>query len=283
MSKKLSIIIVTYNSTKLIVECLDSIVKHNDLGDALEVIIVDNNSADQEELAAIIAQYKNLDILYLPTNKNGGYGAGNNVGVAQAKAPHILIMNPDVRIENPVFKTILDEFEANPKLAMTGVTFSDNSLPLYFKPEYYTVCKVLPVRFLVKYNLLRPHQTFLQGSFLTFDKEAFLQAGGFDENIFLYFEEPDITNRLLEIGKETKLLADIQVLHLTHDRKFNPFLVGVEVDSLNYYITKFKLNRKKVVRQYMLVNKIKYWISCIINNQAKKEEFKAWVDALKER
>ena len=50
MNKQLSIIIVTYNSEKLIFECLDSIYKYNDIGDSLEVIIVDNCSNDQEKV-----------------------------------------------------------------------------------------------------------------------------------------------------------------------------------------------------------------------------------------
>jgi len=43
VSKKLSIVIVTYNSNKVIKECLESIEKHNDIGKSLEVIIVDNS------------------------------------------------------------------------------------------------------------------------------------------------------------------------------------------------------------------------------------------------
>ena len=50
MNKKLSIVIVTYNSEQLIYDCLNSIYKYNDLDDALEVIVVDNDSSNQKGL-----------------------------------------------------------------------------------------------------------------------------------------------------------------------------------------------------------------------------------------
>ena len=51
---KLSVVILTYNSEKDIDACLQSIYKCNDLGDDLEVIVVDNNSDEQTKLQTIL-------------------------------------------------------------------------------------------------------------------------------------------------------------------------------------------------------------------------------------
>ena len=48
MQKKISIVIVTYNSDNHISDCLESIFKYNDIGDALEIIIVDNMSKNTD-------------------------------------------------------------------------------------------------------------------------------------------------------------------------------------------------------------------------------------------
>ena len=48
--KKLSVIIVTYNSVRHIYDCLESVFQFNDLGNELEVIVVDNHSEQQEEM-----------------------------------------------------------------------------------------------------------------------------------------------------------------------------------------------------------------------------------------
>ena len=76
--KKLSLIILTYNSEKDIYDCLSSVYQYNDIGDALEIIVVDNNSEHyarmQDKLSTL---YPKVNIISNSTN--GGYGQGNNI------------------------------------------------------------------------------------------------------------------------------------------------------------------------------------------------------------
>ena len=93
MHKRVSVIIVTYNSEKHIYDCLSSIYRYNDIGDLLEVIIVDNNSCNKDLM------FESINRLYPQTKlidnpKNGGYGQGNNMGVKNSLGDIILIMNP---------------------------------------------------------------------------------------------------------------------------------------------------------------------------------------------
>ena len=92
MKKELSVILVTYNSNKLIHDSLDSIYKYNDLGDQLEVIVVDNCSADQEIVFSKIGE-SYPEVVLLKNTANNGYGNGNNVGVLASKAKHFVVMN----------------------------------------------------------------------------------------------------------------------------------------------------------------------------------------------
>ena len=89
--KKLSLIILTYNSEKDIYDCLDSVYKYNDIGDSLEIIVVDNNSDNYIQMQKnIMEQYPDVQII--ANQKNGGYGQGNNLGIKVASAPIISIM-----------------------------------------------------------------------------------------------------------------------------------------------------------------------------------------------
>ena len=111
MCKRLSIIIVTYNSLDLVFECLNSVFKYNDIGDELEVIIVENNSPQGEVMFSKIRELYQTKVTLILNSQNGGYGQGNNIGVKASNAPFIMIMNPDVCLIEPVFKQILRTFD----------------------------------------------------------------------------------------------------------------------------------------------------------------------------
>ena len=283
MNKQLSIIIVTYNSQSIISDCLLSITKFNDIGDALEVIIVDNNSTDQQEVFEIAQGYQNLQIEWISNPANSGYGAGNNIGVRKATAPHVLIMNPDVRLVAPVFNDLLALFEAQKQLAMVGVSFTDKSSTLYLKPEYYSLFNLLFENALKKIGAIPFNHLHMSGSFLLFNREYFLEAGGFDDQVFLFFEEADITNRLLKNGRTVQLAKDIMVYHLTHQRRYNPTLLNVYLNSMEYYIKKYNLNRTRILNNYLVVNKLKYIVAVLMRNPLKTELFKGWITQLNQR
>lgn len=106
--KRLSIIIVTYNSERDIYDCLESIRRHTDIApEELEIIIVDNNSRQADAMFSEIRHRFGPDIILLRNPRNGGYGQGNNLGIRQASSPVVLIMNPDVRLMEPLFQTVL--------------------------------------------------------------------------------------------------------------------------------------------------------------------------------
>ena len=120
--KRLSIIIVTYYSEHDIYDCVSSIINFSDIPlSELELIIVDNNSRDTDTMFENLKELYGNNIILIKNTHNGGYGQGNNVGIKKATAPVILIMNPDVRLIEPIFKTTIEAFEQDSKLAMYGM------------------------------------------------------------------------------------------------------------------------------------------------------------------
>ena len=277
MNKQLSIVIVTYNSEKHIFDCLNSIFKFNDIGKGLEVIVVDNFSDNRIELFEKIKLQFGDKVILIQNNVNGGYGSGNNRGVNAAQSSCLIIMNPDVRIVNPIFEQIISVFKNNKNIGLLGVRFTDGSKSLTFKPEFKNLFRLVFSSPLIQLGLYKIHQVFFSGSFLIFDKSSFVQAGLFDENIFMYYEEADVSNRILSIGKETILAKNLFVLHLAHGRKVNYSLLRIDCESRKYYFKKYNANIDKYHKNLLIIYWVKYFVALLISNDLKKEEFKAWI------
>lgn len=271
--KKVSIIIVTYNSLRLIQDCIKSIFDNNDIGDNLDVIVVDNASGDQKELFEMIKkEFDNHAITLLDSGENGGYGKGNNFGIARTNSDIIIVMNPDVRFVSPVFKQLCEEFKDN-NIGMAGVNFVDGSCPYYFKPEHGNLLRSLFIHHYLKKQYYNSQTMYMSGSLLVFDRSSFIKAGMFDENIFMYYEEPDITNRILKEGKEVKWLKDISVLHLAHGRKYNETLAKIKVQSYEYYCCKYGISALAGYKRSKATLAIKKIISFILRDMERYDVF----------
>lgn len=280
MDKQLSVIIVTYNSKHLIYDCIDSVYNFNDIDDALEVIVVDNDSSDQEGLFEGIRKRYPHDIKLIKNKFNGGYGSGNNLGVQNCTAKYIVVMNPDVRIINPIFSKLISKFESDNEIGMLGVMYADKSFPFYFKPEYVSLLGAIMFKLYILLRLFNMNKMYMTGCFLMFEKKTFIEIGGFDENIFLFYEESDVANRILKTGKHLILAKDVEVYHLMHIRSFNDKLASIELDSLEYYLNKYQHPPKRIFKTILLMYKIKYFVASIFGFTTKKKIFKEWIDLL---
>ena len=80
-----SVIIVSYKKLDILIDCLDSIYKYNDIGDKLEIIVVDNSPEDNI-YNYIKSNYNDVRIL---KSENKGFGAGNNLGAKIARGEYL--------------------------------------------------------------------------------------------------------------------------------------------------------------------------------------------------
>ena len=221
--KKVSIIIVTYNSEKDIYECINSIIENSDIPlTEIELVVVDNNSTGCDTMFGKLKTLWGEDIILIKNSSNGGYGQGNNLGIRQCTAPLVLIMNPDVRLICPVFKKAIYLFSKDKNMCMLGMKQwltleepSTNSFTCTYRMNGYlsTILSALCTRldfYIAKYM-------HFSGSCFFINKAMFEAVGLFDENVFLYGEEDDIHYRLLHRFKDCKMKYDksLKYLHLT--------------------------------------------------------------------
>jgi len=237
--KKVSVIIVTYNSEKHIYDCLASIFKYNDIGHDLEVIVVDNCSLDFIGMKSQIEQLYGEKVRIIANDRNGGYGQGNNVGCRASSAPIIMIINPDVRLCEPVIGTVYSAFEENPKISQYGFTQRNGNGQLGRSVSWTARIHPYiaePLRYVCgKLNIFIQRYMYVSGACFFLRKSAFEEAGLFDENIFLYNEEDDIHGRLLK-NKSTKIVYNRQISYM----HLHPSVKDYSSESYNWLKSSIK-------------------------------------------
>jgi GT2 family glycosyltransferase len=101
----ISIIILNYNAGNLLLECIESIINSNYKN--LEIIVVDNVSKDNSHN---ICKAKFTNIILIENKKNLGYCGGNNVGIEHANGEFLVIVNPDVIVDQNWLNQLLIAF-----------------------------------------------------------------------------------------------------------------------------------------------------------------------------
>jgi len=242
-AKKLSVIIVSYNCLEYLKDCLRSVKEKNDIGEALEIIVVDN-STDDETVKYLRREEK--DIVCIP-NENRGFGQGNNVGAAVAGGDILLFLNPDTVLTEPVFGWALERFEADPSLGLFGVELvgpdgkrnSSYGLRMPLGLVRTTLCNVL-----VFFRVFIPRIMYSSGADIFVRKKAFFDAGCFDENFFMYCEEADLLNRVNALGLKNGYYRDKKIIHL-EGKTLQSNLYSTytrQMKSRKYYCEKYGLD-----------------------------------------
>lgn len=260
--KLLSLIILTYNSEKDIYDCIRSVYQYNDIGDKLEIIIVDNNSINYTEMHdSIKSLYPEIKII--ANDKNGGYGQGNNVGIRAASAPIVSIMNPDVRLIMPTFKLIIDSLQDEKVIMCGGKQYKNTNTPV---PSFKFSCHKSGFYHSIGLNLCHRYDKYLyrhmwlQGAFFAIKKKYFEQIGLFDETIFMYGEEFDIHTRLRKTFPRKKIvfLKDLHYLHLIEDRIMTAKSLYSPLRSEIIVCQKHNYSIKKYIFEQRLANIISW-------------------------
>lgn len=220
----LSIIIVSYNSSEVLIKnCLESIRKNKNNIDQ-EVIIVNNNTRDngkQEKLLTISEEFFDLNLKLIKAKENKGFGAGNNEGANAAIGKYLLILNADTIIENNAIRKMIDFLEKNSKVAIVGPKLVYQNK----KTQKWSCGPKTSLWGVIKNNLGITQKKFwesntptevdcVSGAALMIRKEVFEKINGFDEFFFMYFEDEDLCLRVKELGYGVYRLGNIEIVHL---------------------------------------------------------------------
>lgn len=271
--KTLSVIILTYNSEKDIYDCLESIHGYNDIGDSLEIIIVDNQSTNYAVMQSKISTlYPHITITQ--NTQNGGYGQGNNVGIRIASAPYIAIMNPDIRLNKPIFAEMIKCLEQKNVAMCAGKQYGGNGTPFAsFMTTFTTPWWIgRPLEFICR-RILDTYiykLQFLSGAFFAIRKDVMTEIGMFDENIFMYAEENDLHYRIRHKYPQLKMIyrKDLSYIHLAENRPFSAEQAKRVYESIGYFFKKNNLSCVNYWKGQMHLNRFLmcvYYISGLLH------------------
>src|SRR3990167_7255186 len=113
---ELSVIIVNWNTKKLLEDCLKSIFKYTK-GVSFEIIVVDNGSRDGSPK---MVKNKFPQVKLIPNKENLGFTKANNQGIKIAKGKYILLLNSDAYLIENSFKKLVEEADSLKNLGALG-------------------------------------------------------------------------------------------------------------------------------------------------------------------
>lgn len=206
-------IFVTYNSAQCIGRALASLPSN------MPVVLVDNGSQDDTIAQARAAARGEIRIE--AQTENIGYGRALNLGARCAQTPFVLMSNPDVIFDAEGLHELLSATDLFPNsfLFSPSVREPDGSLGRNLRAGLFTSGQPL-FKPLVRRKApapCRPTQPieveWIGGWIMLARRTAFLDFGGFDENIFLFFEETDLCYRATRAGAPPVFVPTTPMTH----------------------------------------------------------------------
>ena len=222
----ISVIIVNYNLSGEILDCLESLDRNLDQN-AVEVIVVDNNSSDdyKSELINRLQQNSNYHFIQLETNL--GFGSACNRGVTISQGELVCFLNPDTTISHN-FLSELEESLMQSGATIVGPGYNKSTLIEFSAGLFPSVLlELLSVFFIgrhiealimgIRARLVGQRWLsvdWVLGACMLMRKQNFQSIGGFDESFFLYFEEMDLCKRVVDSGGTIVFVPDCRISHL---------------------------------------------------------------------
>jgi len=214
------------------------------------LFLIDNSSTNK-----LKGKFNHLDIEYIHNTKNVGFGAGHNMVLDSIKktGPYHLVLNPDVIFNPDVIPNLIKILEKEQDLAMISPKIVFPNREHQYSCRRYPTFFELIFRWLgIKNNtvkngiykdkdLTKPfYPEFIQGSFMLFKTEDFIDLNGFDERYFLYMEDVDICKKIDSMGKKKMYYPKEQIGHvLKKGSSKNIKLFFIHLSSMLKYFRKW--------------------------------------------
>ena len=265
---EVTLILISYNSEKKIIEFIKSIPQ------LVKIIVIENSN--NTKLAARIKKINKKTKVFL--RKNNGYGASLNYAVKLIDTKYFLLIGADIKID-------IDDLEIFQQYAKL---LKDNFGSL--GPRYLDVNNKGHKQ--IDLNVTYGSIDSIHGSCMFFNKKKFNLLGGFDENIFLYFEETEYCYRAKKKGLLSYQINKIKV-------KVNGRSVEIKNKKKNeklkklliwhYTWSKFYFYKKKYGQTYALLlfipiifrTKFKIYLNKLLKNKKKLEKYTIRMNSIK--
>ncbi|MFT7710507.1 glycosyltransferase family 2 protein [Clavibacter tessellarius] len=210
----LAVVVVNYGSADLVRENVLPLIER--LDDAL-LVVVDNRTDDAErERVRELAAHPSTRVHGVYPDGNTGFGTGMNIGVDAARglgAREFLLLNPDATIEPDQLAVLRRAVAADP-LALVA--------PLILRPDgstwfrgsdlYLADGRIRSAARRAQHPGLTV-EPWLTGACLLVTDELWTRVGGFSDDYFLYWEDVDLSRKVVEAGGRLRVVEEAVAVH----------------------------------------------------------------------
>jgi GT2 family glycosyltransferase len=239
----LTIIIVTYNSAKIITHTLSRLSSID-----CKIIISDNNSIDNT-IDIVKDKFPKVRII---TNKhNIGFSKANNIAFKQANTGFVATLNPDCFFENVNdIDKIINIMHKNSNIAIAsgelygGKMDKDENIIIQNKDN-------IAVSNYIKQLDEFYYSNFISGCFMVMRVEIFQKIGFFNEKFFLYCEDNEICKRVLRNKYDLAVAKNIKIIHLSNQSSDE----SCGIKKFNYNILWYRFGWSKLIYTQEVHNK----------------------------
>ena len=240
---RLSFVVPAYNEETYLPACLESVLAQSrELGDQVEIIVVNNASTDRTREVAL--KYPGVRVVDEPRK---GLTYARQAGFTASKGELIANVDSDSRLTPGWVDTVLTTFAEEPKLVALSGPFVYYDL----SPRQRVSVQVFYAAAFLVYALNRwvlRAGSMVQGGNFVLRRDALVKIGGFDTAIAFYGEDTDIARRLNCVGK-VKFTFDLKMFSSARRLKKEGMLTMAGRYTLNYFWTTFR--KKPFTQEYI--------------------------------
>lgn len=223
----LSIIIISYNTRDMTLACIASV--YAQTTSPFEIIVVDNASND-DSAKAISEQFP--DVRLVMETINHGFAPAHEIAVPMARAPWLLLLNPDTVVLDGALDNLLAFAKRSPSSGIWGgrTVYADKTLNPYScwgrMTLWSTFCRTTGLSGLFSWSELFnsevmgnwPRDTerdvdVVTGCLFLIHRETWDQLDGFDPTFYMYGEEVDLCLRARKLGLQPRITPDATIIH----------------------------------------------------------------------
>lgn len=227
------IIYVSFNSEKWIDKCFGSWLRIDYDLKNINIFVVDNHSTDNTlpALKAFQDKYgeRFASFHIMAESENYGFGRANNIGFAQGESKTVCFLNIDTELFPDTMKELENEVnQCDPKVGL----WEFRQFP-YEHPKMY--------------DILSGETTWSSGAAFAVRRDLFKELHGFDEKIFMYAEDVDLSWRIRTAGYLLKYVPRVKIKHYSYESA-NEIKPNQHVFSvINNLLLRYRFGGKKTI------------------------------------
>ncbi|MDA9230956.1 glycosyltransferase [Rickettsiales bacterium] len=206
LRQEITIIILAYKSTHIIENALDPIVNQG-----FNIKVIDNGSNDN--IADLLKEkYANSGIELIMLENNVGFSRGNNVALKKVTTKYAFLLNPDAIIDPESIDNLALEMEKDKNIALAS-PFSITNLDLTLEEKAQEIENYKKTITILNEDDNKIETDFICGGYMLIKTKIFQKIGFLDENLFLYYDDNEISSRSIKNNYKNILIKNSYTVH----------------------------------------------------------------------